>query len=1044
MATWLAFYDGGFPFPGVRPEPEQLAALSGSVATAEELAARLETERPEALLLLHGPYFPKAAWPAILGHLQRGGGLVTIGGIPLRVPVAATDSGWKEELEQTNYHQAIGIHEALRADVSKVVRWKASSAIPLLDGAEELFDGAPTYGLALHVTRSHDHPGENGSGGPMDAHIYPLLTGEDKDGRERCAPVVLLENTKGDFAGGRWIFACREAGARFWAEGRGAEALAAWGDYAARGVTEWWLKPNYACYEPGEKPVLTFQRQRLNERADGAWRVRYEVSRERGGAREVVAGGELELASGALADYERVALPIAAEPGYYRIDAELTAAGSGEKRRLVQGFWGRDETLLREGGMLQAGRDYFVKEGRPLPIVGMTYMTSDVARKYLHLPNAAVWDRDMEQMARAGINLIRTGLWTALRKMAFVDGHVSEEMLRAVDALILTAKRHGLELVFNFFAFTPELWEGENPYLDPRSVEAQKRFLTAIVSRHKDSAHVHWDLINEPTMFNPAKLWNAASTLRDRFEVAAYRQWLQERHGDIGTLQERWNMSPLDLPSFESILPPLPQDIGFSTTELVEKRSGQWLDYLLFSQDMHNRWASELRAAIQAVQPKQLVTVGQDEGLQAQRPSPLFYEQAVDYTTVHSWWKNDQLVLDGVFAKTPNKPNVIQETGIMYVETPDGFAKRTEEELHAILERKYAYAFSTGGAGAVQWIWNINFYMHNVNESHIGALRADGTEKPEADVSYDFGRFIRECGHLFEDRKLEEVAVVYPYSSDFSNRSSVEESTSRLARSLAHRMNVPFRSLGEYGLDILSHPSYESPKLILLPSAHALSDEAFAALTDWAERTGGTLLVTGPLSLDAYWRPTARARGLIGATAVGNVRREEALELDGELLPVGFGGEGIARLSKESPLGEDGRPAAAAKLHDIALGQGRLLWCPLPLELAESWMPLEAVYDIALEAAGVEQELLWEQGGELAGVYGRKLQFKDGAVFIFVSEYALDADIRVVDPATGTSYAFTLEAERSVLFAAAKDGSLVSVYRPDEVQVQARAAVSRG
>ena len=39
----------------------------------------------------------------------------------------------------------------------------------------------------------------------------------------------------------------------------------------------------------------------------------------------------------------------------------------------------------------------------------MTYMTSDVARKYPFLPNAAVWDRDMAQMKRAGINAIRTG-----------------------------------------------------------------------------------------------------------------------------------------------------------------------------------------------------------------------------------------------------------------------------------------------------------------------------------------------------------------------------------------------------------------------------------------------------------------------------------------------------------------------------------------------------------------------------------------------------------------------------------------------------------
>ena len=65
------------------------------------------------------------------------------------------------------------------------------------------------------------------------------------------------------------------------------------------------------------------------------------------------------------------------------------------------------------GGMISCDRDYFVKDGRPMPVVGMTYMTSDVARKFLFLPNAAVWDRDMAQMKRAGINWIRTGIWTA-------------------------------------------------------------------------------------------------------------------------------------------------------------------------------------------------------------------------------------------------------------------------------------------------------------------------------------------------------------------------------------------------------------------------------------------------------------------------------------------------------------------------------------------------------------------------------------------------------------------------------------------------------
>ena len=47
-----------------------------------------------------------------------------------------------------------------------------------------------------------------------------------------------------------------------------------------------------------------------------------------------------------------------------------------------------------------------------------------------------------------------------------------------------------------------------------------------------------------------------------------------------------------------------------------------------------------------------------------------------------------------------------------------------------------------------------------------------------------------------------------------------------------------------------------------------------------------------------------------------------------------------------------------------------------------------------------KQDMEWLQGGDLAGVYGRKLRFKDGFLYIFVSEYALDTTIQVKDTDT--------------------------------------------
>lgn len=1031
----LFFYDESFPYEGARPLPEVLkdASAWAHIADANSLPDRLAAGDWDVLVHLHGPYFPKSAWSSVKCHLENGGGLLHAGGVPFRVPVVKDGNGWRMEREQIAYHQLLNIHDALPVDVHKVEQMAASSEFPILRGSELLFGIEPTWGLTLHPTKSSDIPGEMGSSGPMDAHIYPLLIGVDRNGRERAAPIVLIENTKGDYTGGRWVLINQTVQESFW-NGRGLDLLKELAQYAGRGVTEMWLKPNYAVYEPGEQPQLTLQFQSLSRTSTSEQSWTFELSVGIDG-RPPVWSSTLQVEEGPeRRDLQllRIPVPFPTEAGLHRVRCEARS-DAGEIRLLTQAYWGMDRELLQSGEPLECGRDYFRRGGRPVPIVGMTYMASDVARKFLHLPNVDRWERDMAEMKRAGINLIRTGIWTGYRSIMFADGHVVEDVMRAIDAFILTAKRHELEVTFTFFSFTPEAWEGVNPYLDPRAREAQKRFIVSIVSRHRGTTNVHWDLINEPSLFDPARVFEGPRTLADRFEREAFSDWLQERHGnDLTRLQERWNMTPDQLSSFEAAAPPDPNDTNFDSVVLPTKWA-RWIDYTLFTMEMHNRWASELTAAIRRANPKQLVTVGQDEGLGAQRPSPFFYAPVVDYTTLHSWWLMDQLVWDGIFAKSTDKPNLIQETGIMHLQRPDGIAKRSEEELRNILERKYAYAFSTGGAGAVQWIWNINYFMNNANESNIGALRADGTQKPEADVSYDFGRFVGEINGLFEGRELEDVAVVYPYSNDFSSRKHAFRSTAQAIRVLTYGMNLHPRGIGEYQLQDLER---EPAKLVIVPSPHNFSDEAFDRLLALAKR-GSTVLWTGPLRRDAYWGPAnERLQAEIGETVHGNVMREEALLLSGKIHAVSFGDHKIGTLAIDRPV-HNGNGSLTPVT--IELEAGRFIWCPLPLELNDRWEPLQALYAEAIALSGSRYELEWICGGELPGVYGRKLQFAEGSLYIFVSEYGREADIQVRDPLTGTNYAFTLERERTVMFAADRQGRLLSVYRPDQVNVRTSA-----
>ena len=83
---------------------------------------------------------------------------------------------------------------------------------------------------------------------------------------------------------------------------------------------------------------------------------------------------------------------------------------------------------------------------------------------------------------------------------------------------------------------------------------------------------------------------------------------------------------------------------------------------------------------------------------------------------------------------------LIQETGLQRELNLDEIARRTTENEAALLERKVAASFIQG-SGAIEWLWNTNSYMTESNETPIGAVRTDYTEKPEATLLRAFAQF---------------------------------------------------------------------------------------------------------------------------------------------------------------------------------------------------------------------------------------------------------------------------------------------------------------
>lgn len=1022
----IVFYDASIPFLGTRPNPADLEVLGrgATICTRDSLPGALDqADRGATLLWLQGAHVPGEVWPAVLSFLSRGNGLLSLGLHPFS---QALQGG--ESCPQASFFRDLSIHEELEAQWEQSAtrapsKSLASVDIPWLSGFESIFTtGNPCSGLVLMPTKNADCPGENGSSGSMDAFIHRLVSYHQEDGRPIAAPAVLIERSRGSFPGGLWAFLTINPDAAFWANG-GVKALLSLSPILARGARETWIKPDFALFYPGERPALSISTEALASLAEGKAQARLQVRHES----RVVHEDNFELVYGAYQDSRHLILPFEVEPGLYTLSLSL-AFPDGSKRQYEQGFWGNDTKVLEQGTRLRAGKDYLERSGKPFPVVGMTYMASDVHRKFLELPNVALWDRDLATMKSLGINYIRTGVWTAYRQVAFMDGQVREGFLRAVDAFILCTSRHDLECCFNFFAFTPEAWDGLNPWLDPRSLAAQKRYLAAVVARHRKTTRVHWDLINEPSMFDPKRAFQGPRTLRDPYETAAFISWLKTENPDLAYWRKRWDKTPASLPDWSAVLPPMVEETGFGTTESRVREHGIWLDYTLFSNAAFAGWATEMAGFIRSLSPDAMVTVGQDEGLGSQRPANQFFEESLDYTNIHNWWINDGLAWDTIFTKVGHKPNLIQETGIMHVEDPQGRSRRTETELAELLERKYAYSFSSAGAGAVHWIWNINYHMDNNNESHIGACRADGSHKPEVNVSADFGKFFASIAPELQGRELEDIAVMYPFSNDYGVRRSAVEATLRLTRVLAYELKLPFRAVGEYQLASLKT---NPPRVLILPSPQVISRQARLAVKDFLAHNAATVILTGPADLDENWLtlvPGEEAELVSGSRALNPAREEELILAEDKKQRVVFSMDKLATVKKGN-----GNPGVRTVPH----GKGKLLWCPLPLELNDRTEALAAFYEHTIPAWKTSRGFDWLSGPQ-PGIFAQCLQFTGGTLHILVNESSVQETLSFGMTRSGKKLVYTLvlDSGRAGLFFTDHEGMVVQSLRDLKVGVR--------
>src|SRR5262249_7365048 len=170
------------------------------------------------------------------------------------------------------------------------------------------------------------------------------------------------------------------------------------------------------------------------------------------------------------------------------------------------------------------------------------------------------------------------------------------------------------------------------------------------------------------------------------------------------------------------------------------------------------------------------------------------------------------------------------------------------------------------------------------NESPIGALRADGTEKPEATVMRDFATFAKSLHSHLQNPHQPSVVIVTSQAAQFSVVADLQlEAQQKAARALAYDLHITPYVIAENQIAKLG-----GPQLAILPSPQSLDENSWQALLAYV-KSGGNLLITGPVSRNEHWQFRDRPHDLGLNTQVDpQSYRGAEIRMAGKTIPLSF------------------------------------------------------------------------------------------------------------------------------------------------------------
>src|SRR5271165_1069483 len=253
MSAAVVFSEPGFPAAdSAGPSPQQLAVIfpGAQLADADHLRDALAAPSTRLLVLPYGSAFPDPAWPAIKQFLERGGNLLSLGGMPFTRAAYRDASGWHLRDYSVRLIRPLMIDQYQQTPGSGGLQFQPNPELPL---QLPPFAWKRAFSPVIRLS-AVDLYHRGGAAGSIDARLDSLAWGI-QNGHKLSAPVIQVDHYRNGFDGGRWILVNAELGPDFFANSSLVRSLA---ERALQGSEEFTVRPALPLYlnrEPIELQV---------------------------------------------------------------------------------------------------------------------------------------------------------------------------------------------------------------------------------------------------------------------------------------------------------------------------------------------------------------------------------------------------------------------------------------------------------------------------------------------------------------------------------------------------------------------------------------------------------------------------------------------------------------------------------------------------------------------------------------------------------------------------------------------------------------------